>query len=95
MIGGGSVSWLHVHLPQSVLRRLQRNSHTNSLCRGLERFKRLVGVNRTRSEAVQEQPVILIRAQGPPPKLGQPFHILVCQENRTTTTVRFGRVELL
>jgi hypothetical protein len=31
---------------------------------------------------------------GPPAKLGQPLHILVCQENRTTTTVRFGRVEL-
>jgi hypothetical protein len=69
--------------------------NTDSLCRGLERFKRLVGVNRTRSEAVQEQPVILTRASGPPPKLGQPLHILVCQENRTTTTVRFGRVELL
>jgi hypothetical protein len=28
--------------------------NANSLCHGLERFKRLVGVNRTRSEAVQE-----------------------------------------
>ena len=32
---------------------------------------------------------------GPPAKLGQPLHILVCQENRTTTTVRFGRVDRL
>jgi hypothetical protein len=54
-----------------------------------------VGVNRTRSEAVQEQPVILTRAPGMPPKLDQPFHILVFQENQTTTTVRFERVELL
>jgi Zn-dependent M28 family amino/carboxypeptidase len=51
-----------------------------TLCRGLERFKRLVGMNRTRSKAVHEQPVILTRAPGPPPKLGQPLHILVCQE---------------
>jgi hypothetical protein len=42
------------------------------LCCGLERFKRLVCVNRTRSEAVQELPVILTRAPGPPAKLGQP-----------------------
>jgi hypothetical protein len=68
-------------------------ANADSLCRGLERFKRLVGVNRTRSEAVQEQPVILTRAPGPPPKLDQPLPILVCQENRTMTTVRFGRIE--
>ena len=67
--------------------------NADCLCRGLELFERLVGVNRTSSEAVQEQPVIFTRAPDPPPKLGQPLHILVCQENRTTTTVRFGRVE--
>ena len=102
------VVW-RICVPQSILRRLHRNSlvmqhgrvpvtkkmpsdvgNADSLCRGLERSKHLVGVNRTRSEAVQERPVILTRAPGLPPKLGQPLHILVCQENRTTTTVRFG-----
>ena len=62
--------------------------NAESLCRGPERSQRFAGVIQTRSEAVQEQPVILTRAPGPPPKLGQPPHILVCLENRTTTTVR-------
>ena len=104
VIGGRSVSWLYAHpapppseLPRHAARSCasdeedaKRRRKANSLCRGLERFKRLLGVNRTRSEAVQEQPVMLTRAPGLPPKLGQPLHILVCQENRTTTTVRFG-----
>src|SRR5437016_3958361 len=69
--------------------------NADCLCRGLELFERLVGVNRTSPAFVQKQPVIVARRRSPPPKLGQPLHILVCKKNRTTATVRFGRVELL
>lgn len=39
--------------------------NADSLCRGPERSQRFAGVIQTRSEAVQEQPVILTRAPSP------------------------------